>query len=73
MSDIEKYYNDIIDNLRIRLISQDQRIMNLQNSEYKLESEIERLKNDLNEIKSQKKLINSPNHILSYKQGIIQD
>jgi hypothetical protein len=72
MSDNEKYYNDIIDNLRFNLISQENRIMNLQNSEYKLEREIDNLKNELKLLKD-KKLINSPNHILSYKQGKVLD
>ena len=72
MSDNEKYYNDIIDNLRTRLISQENRIMNLQNSEYKLEREIDNLKNELKLLKD-KKLINSPNHILSYTQERVQD
>ena len=72
MSDNEKYYNDIIDNLRTRLISQENRIMNLQNSEYKLEREIDNLKNELKLLKD-KKLINSPNHILSYTQGKVRD
>lgn len=72
MSDNEKYYNDIIDNLRTRLISQENRIMNLQNSEYKLEKEIDNLKNELKLLKD-KKLINSPNHILSYTQERVLD
>lgn len=73
MSDNEKYYNDIIDNLRFNLISQENRIMNLQNSEYKLEREIDNLKNELKLLKKDKKLINSPNHILSYTQERVQD
>jgi chaperonin cofactor prefoldin len=72
LGSMDKYYNDIIDNLRLRIISQENRIYNLQNSEYKLETEIDNLKNELNSLKD-KKLINSPNHILSYTQERVQD
>ena len=65
---MDKYYNDIIDNLRISLISYENRIFKLQASEHKLETEIESLKEELNSLKTDKKLINNSTHILSYNQ-----
>ena len=53
-----------IDNLEIELCSAISKIENLQRSEFKLEEEIQRLKEKYND----KKIINSSNHILSYKQ-----
>ena len=38
---MDKYYNDIIDNLRLNLQVAENRIRRLQDSEFKLESEIE--------------------------------
>ena len=73
LESMDKYYNGIIDNLRLRLISQENRIHNLQNSEYKLETEIDNLKNELNSLKKDKKLINPSNHILSYMPEKVQD
>ena len=49
------------------------KIKKLQNSECKLEIEIINLKNELEELKESKKIINSPNHILSYMREINLD
>ena len=49
---MDKYYNDIIDNLRLNLQVAEDRIRRLQDSEFKLESEIEILKE---QIKTKKK------------------
>lgn len=68
VKDIDKYYNDIINNLRLNLQVAEERVRRLQGSEFKLECEIETLKNELSEIKDKKKLINKSNHILSYIQ-----
>ena len=53
-----------IENLETELCSAISKIENLQRSEFKLEEEIQRLKEEYND----KKIINSSNHILSYKQ-----
>ena len=53
-----------IENLKTELYSAKSKIENLQRSEFKLEEEIQRLKEEYND----KKIINSSNHILSYKQ-----
>ena len=53
-----------IENLETELCSSKSKIENLQRSEFKLEEEIQRLKEEYND----KKIINSSNHILSYKQ-----
>lgn len=68
--EMDKYYNDIIDDLRLNLISYENRILKLQESEYKLESKIESLKEELNSLKTDKKIINNSTHILSYIQEI---
>lgn len=65
---MEKYYNDIIDNMRINLKTAEERIKRLQHSEFKLEADIEDLKYKLNQIK---KIINESNHTLSGKQETI--
>lgn len=49
--EIEKYYNDIIENLRLNLQVAEERIRRLQDSEFKLESEIEDIKEELENIK----------------------
>lgn len=66
--EMEKYYNDIIENLRLSLQVAEERVRRLQDSEYKLECEIEELKQELSERKESKKIINKSNHILSYIQ-----
>ena len=48
---MDKYYNDIIDNLRLNLQVAENRIRRLQDSEFKLESEIEILKEQISELK----------------------
>ena len=53
-----------IENLETELCSSKSKIENLQRSEFKLEEEIQRLKEEYND----KKIINSSGHILSYKQ-----
>ena len=70
--EMEKYYNDIIENLRLNLQVAEERVRRLQDSEYKLETEIEILKEELSMIKD-KKLINESNHTLSCKQVTILD
>jgi len=67
--EMEKYYNDIIKNLRSSLQVAEERVRKLQDSEYKLECEIETLRSELSGRKNQKKIINKSNHILSYIQG----
>lgn len=64
----EKYYNDIIENLRLSLQVAEERVRRLQDSEFKLECEIESLKSELSETNASKKIINKSNHILSYIQ-----
>ena len=74
MDKSEKQLNEIIDNLRLNLQVAEERIRRLQDSEFKLESEIEILKEELSQAKSQdKKLINGSNHTLSCKQVTILD
>jgi len=48
---MDKYYNDIIDNLRLNLQVAENRIRRLQDSEFKLESEIEILKEQISKLK----------------------
>tara|TARA_B100001248_G_C27218379_1_gene379096 strand:- start:263 stop:472 length:210 start_codon:yes stop_codon:yes gene_type:complete len=48
---MDKYYNDIIDNLRLNLQMAEGRIRKLQDSEFKLESEIEFLKEEISKLK----------------------
>ena len=48
---MDKYYNDIIDNLRLNLQVAENRIRRLQDSEFKLESEIEILKEHISKLK----------------------
>ena len=67
--EIENHFNEIIENLRLNLQVAEERIRRLQDSEYKLESEIEILKEELSQMKNDKKIINKSNHILSYIQG----
>ena len=66
--EMEKHYNDIIENLRSSLQVAEERVRRLQDSEYKLECEIDELKQELSERKGSKKIINKSNHILSYIQ-----
>ena len=72
MDKSEKQLNEIIDNLRLNLQVAEERIRRLQDSEFKLESEIEILKEKLSQVKD-KKLINGSNHTLSCKQVTILD
>ena len=53
-----------IENLKTELYSAKSKIENLQRSEFKLEEEVQKLKEKYND----KKIIDSSNHILSYKQ-----
>jgi len=46
-SEIEKYYNDIIESLRLNFVSAESRIQKLQESEFKLEKEILQLQSEL--------------------------
>ena len=46
---LEKYYDGIIENLRLNLQVAEERIRRLQDSEFKLECEIEELKQELEE------------------------
>jgi uncharacterized protein YlxW (UPF0749 family) len=46
-SEIEKYYNDIIESLRLNSVSAEFRIQKLQESEFKLEKEILQLQSEL--------------------------
>ena len=48
---MDKYYNNIIDNLRLNLQMAEGRIRKLQDSEFKLESEIEILKEKISNLK----------------------
>jgi chaperonin cofactor prefoldin len=72
MNTPESQLNEIIENLRLNLQVAENRIRRLQDSEYKLESEIELLKKELSMVKD-KKLINETNHTLYLKQGTILD
>ena len=47
VKDFENHYNDIIENLRLNLQIAEERIRRLQDSEFKLENEIEILKSKL--------------------------
>jgi hypothetical protein len=51
VKEIEKHYDGIIENLRLNLQVAENRIRRLQDSEFKLESEIEDLKEELSQIK----------------------
>ena len=51
IKEIQKYYDSIIENLRLNLQVAEERIRRLQDSEFKLESEIEDLKEQLSQIK----------------------
>lgn len=54
VKEMEKYYDDIIENLRLNLQVAEERVRRLQDSEFKLECEIEELKQELSERKDQK-------------------
>tara|TARA_E500000178_G_scaffold355015_1_gene426071 strand:+ start:1594 stop:1776 length:183 start_codon:yes stop_codon:yes gene_type:complete len=54
VKEMENYYDGIIENLRLNLQTAEQRIRRLQDSEFKLESEIENLKEELSQIKDKK-------------------
>tara|TARA_Y100000389_G_scaffold181039_1_gene196338 strand:- start:1269 stop:1475 length:207 start_codon:yes stop_codon:yes gene_type:complete len=47
IKEIQKYYDSIIENLRLNLQVAEERVRRLQDSEFKLESEIELLKSEL--------------------------
>jgi uncharacterized protein YlxW (UPF0749 family) len=49
--EIEKYYNDIIESLRLNSVSAEFRIQKLQESEFKLEKEILQLQSELEDYK----------------------
>ena len=51
IKEMDKYYNNIIDNLRLNLQMAEGRIRKLQDSEFKLESEIEILKEEISKLK----------------------
>ena len=51
IKEMDKYYNDIIDNLQLNLQMAEGRIRKLQDSEFKLESEIEILKEEISRLK----------------------
>ena len=50
-SEIEKYYNDIIESLRLNSVSAEFRIQKLQESEFKLEKVILQLQSELEDYK----------------------
>ena len=52
VKEIEKYYDGIIENLRLNLQVAEERVRRLQDSEFKLECEIEDLKQELQAIKN---------------------
>lgn len=52
VKEMEKHYDGIIENLRLNLQVAENRIRRLQDSEYKLESEIEILKEKLSQTKN---------------------
>jgi len=54
VKEMEKYYDDIIENLRLNLQVAEERVRRLQDSEFKLECEIETLKSELSERKDKK-------------------
>jgi hypothetical protein len=56
VKEMEKYYDDIIENLRLNLQVAEERVRRLQDSEFKLESEIEILKEELSQMKNDKKI-----------------
>ena len=62
-SEIEKYYNDIIESLRLNSVSAEFRIQKLQESEFKLEKEILQLQSELEDYK--KKENNKKNLMIS--------
>ena len=62
-SEIEKYYNDIIESLRLNFVSAEFRIQKLQESEFKLEKEILQLQSELEDYK--KKENNKKNLMIS--------
>lgn len=64
IKEIEKYYNGIIENLRLNLQVAEGRIRRLQDSEFKLEIEIEQLKEELTILKTKSK---TPNKTLNDK------
>ena len=64
IKEIEKYYNGIIENLRLNLQVAEGRIRRLQDSEFKLETEIEQLKEELHTLKTKSK---TPRKILNDK------
>ena len=47
VKEMEKYYDGIIENLRLNLQVAEERVRRLQDSEFKLECEIENLKQEL--------------------------
>ena len=49
--EMEKYFNDIIENLKLNLQMAEGRIRKLQDSEYKLETELENIKEELSTYK----------------------
>lgn len=49
--EMEKYFNEIIENLRLNLQMAEGRIRKLQDSEFKLETQIENLKEELSTYK----------------------
>ena len=51
VKEMEKYYDSIIENLRLNLQVTEERVRRLQDSEFKLESEIEDLKQELSKFK----------------------
>lgn len=51
VKDFEKHYNDIIENLRLNLQVAENRIRRLQDSEFKLEYEIETLREEITYLK----------------------
>lgn len=53
--EMENHFNDIIENLRLNLQVAEERIRRLQDSEFKLECEIEILKEELSQMKNDKK------------------
>lgn len=62
-SEIEKYYNDIIESLRLNSVSAEFRIQKLQESEFKLEKVILQLQSELEDYK--KKENNKKNLMIS--------
>ena len=52
--EMENHFNEIIENLRLNLQVAEERIRRLQDSEYKLECEIDNLKQELSEIQKDK-------------------